>query len=153
GPVVVTPENKWTIEAMTSPAFESVIVISDGDEAANGVATTPLSDLYALHVERSAGARSERAPNTNLRAPVGEPLDEQNTEDATTPAARRPIVIDLDLDPLTGSFGGLDHVIPAPAAAEIPHSPATESPPPTPDEPPLRVVAQSQTDTSTITTR
>jgi hypothetical protein len=152
GPVVVTPENKWAIEAMTSPAFESVIIISDDDEAADGVTTTPLSDLYALHVERSAGARSERAPNTNLRAPVVEPLEAQNTEEATTPAARRPIVIDLDLDPLTGSFGGLGHVIPAPAAAEIPQSPATESPRPSP-EPPLRVVAQSQTDTSTITTR
>jgi len=131
GPVVIAPENAWAnttaIAAMTAPALESVLVISDqDDEAATAAPTggaTSLPDLYALHVERSAGARTERADAIEADEASVTELRGRNR-----PAA---VVIDFDLEPLaTGAHGPIPVNSPGDPAAAPSNDPArtTEKP-------------------------
>jgi hypothetical protein len=87
GTIVIAPEGNWAntaaIHAMTAPAFESVLVISD-DEAARESA---LSDLFALHVERSLVPPEVRLQDaldelTGMAMPVPDPVSESPASDS-----------------------------------------------------------------------
>jgi hypothetical protein len=125
GPVVVAPESEWangrTIDAV--PALDSVLVISDDNEQTPAATdTTAVSDLYALHVERSVGPRSERT-----LADIGQPLDDARSSDQATQEQASPVdskqVFEFDLEPL--STGAQDREMqpepeaPAPGATTL----------------------------------
>ena len=103
GPVVVAPESEWANNRTTDavPAFDSVLVISDdSDQTPAAADTTAVSDLYALHVERSVGPRTDRT-----LADIGQPLDDARSSDQATQEQASPVdnkqVFEFDLEPLS----------------------------------------------------
>jgi len=112
GPVVVTPEMPWakTNQAMTAPALESVIVISDHGEAATPARSdnfeSSVPDFFALHVERSfmppsvaLTSEDTAADPTGIAAAISDPAS--MTLSGKSPATNRHSPLVLDLEPLT----------------------------------------------------
>src|SRR5262249_18293736 len=125
GPVVVAPESEWANSRTSDavPAFDSVLVISDDNEQTPAAAdTTAVSELYALHVERSVGPRSERTLTD-----IGQPLDDARSSDQATQEQASPVgnkqVFEFDLEPL--STGGQDRETQAAPDAPAPTQGAT----------------------------
>jgi hypothetical protein len=105
GPVLVTPESGWAnaaaIEAMTAPALDSVIIISDDQSESPDQGAEAPPDLYALHVERSPGARAGRAdPRPPHDAQAGQ--NEAGEDDASIVELRNGI---FEFAPLPLSSG------------------------------------------------
>jgi chemotaxis protein CheZ len=148
GPVAVTPDNEWAntaaADAMTAPALDAVVVISDHDDdlgaasAIDGV-TGSRPDLYALHMERSIPPKTEYAateaaesPNTDgqtqhIPIDIIAPSDadaHRDGDDASVielrakskPAA---VVFDFELEPLSTGVHGQPHVHPESTAANL----------------------------------
>jgi hypothetical protein len=141
GPVVVTPDNEWTntsaIDAMSAPALDAVIVISDHDDdlgAVDGV-TGSRPDLYALHMERSfapktAAAEVAEIPNadgehvpTEIIAPPDADARQDGDEASVIElrAKSRPaaFVFDFELEPLSTGAQGQAHVDPVSTTANL----------------------------------
>jgi chemotaxis regulatin CheY-phosphate phosphatase CheZ len=133
GPVLVTPESGWAnaaaIEAMTAPALDSVIIISDDQSESPDQGAEAPPDLYALHVERSPGARAGRADSHPLHDAQAA-RDEATEDDATSIVELRNGVFEfaplpLSLGPTSGPAAAPEHVSSQKSEAEPVEPPLT----------------------------